>query len=247
VYLFGILAFFSILNVMGCAPRVVGVLTLPDAPDEVAAQASTPEQPAACPPVQSDPESLTGNVQPETPASPEFNTAFFLTPDYSRSLTNDEYVAATLPESEPAPSSQSLEEVDAVPSISDIVLAQYADWRGVRYRAGGSDSRGVDCSGLVHAVFRDAFDMDVPRTSTELSRMGEAVPKGDIRPGDLLYFIDRGRKHIGVAVNATEFLHSSRRKGVMLSKFDGYWTPRLLRVRRILDDNAPAVSPPKGG
>lgn len=247
LYLLGILAFLSILNIMGCAPRAVGVLTLPDAPEEVATQASTPEQPASSPSVQSGPESVTGNVQPETPAKPEYHYSFFLTPDFSRSLTSDEYLAATLPESEPAPLSQGLEEVDAVPSISDIVLAQYADWRGVRYRAGGSDSRGVDCSGLVHAVFRDAFDMDVPRTSTELSRMGEAVPKGEIRPGDLLYFIDRGRKHVGVAVNATEFLHSSRRKGVILSKFDGYWTPRLLRVRRILDDNAPQVSPPKGG
>jgi len=247
LYLFGIFVVLSIFNVMGCSPRAVGVLTLPEAPDEVAEQEPAPEQPAACPPVQSQLESSTSDAQPAALARLEYHSALSLPPEFSRTLAHDEDSAAMLPEHESTPASQSLEEVEAVPSISEIVLAQYADWRGVRYRAGGSDSRGVDCSGLVHAVFKDAFDMDVPRTSTELSRMGEAVPKGDIRPGDLLYFIDRGRKHVGVAVNSTEFLHSSRRKGVILSKFDEYWTPRLLRVRRILNENSTPVSPPKGG
>jgi cell wall-associated NlpC family hydrolase len=246
-YLSNIFAFFIFLSLVGCAPRAVGVLTMPEAPDEVVQQEPAPEESAACPPVQSGPADGAMDAQRVAPSSFEYYSALSLTPDFSRDLTHDADYATVLSEPEPAPSFQSLEEVSAVPSISEIVLAQYDDWRGVRYRAGGSDSRGVDCSGLVHAVFKDAFDMDVPRTSTELSRLGESVPKEDIRPGDLLYFIDRGRKHVGVAVNATEFLHSSRRKGVILSKFDGYWAPRLMRVRRILNETVPQVSPPKGG
>jgi cell wall-associated NlpC family hydrolase len=144
-------------------------------------------------------------------------------------------------------SSDTLEEIEPVPSISDIVLTQYADWRGVRYRSGGTDYRGVDCSGLVQAVFKDAFEMDLPRTSGEQAKLGEAVPRDEIQPGDLLYFIDRGRKHVGVAVNENEFLHASRKKGVVLSKFDKYWTPRLKHVRRLLDGNEPAAHRPNGG
>lgn len=140
-----------------------------------------------------------------------------------------------------------LESVQEVPSVGDVVLAQYEDWRGVRYRPGGSDYRGVDCSGLVQAIFRDAFEVDLPRSSSDQAQLGESVAKGDIRPGDLLYFIDRGRKHVGVAVNDQEFVHASRRKGVMLSKFDGYWSKRLIRVRRILDDKNQDALMRKGG
>jgi lipoprotein Spr len=144
-------------------------------------------------------------------------------------------------------SSESYEDIDDVPSISDVVMSQYDDWRGVRYRPGGSDYRGVDCSGLVQAIFRDAFEMDLPRTSIEQSKMGEAVARGEIQPGDLLYFVDRGRKHVGVAVNENQFVHASRKKGVILSKFDKYWTPRLLRIRRLLDEKDRNVFAPKGG
>lgn len=144
-------------------------------------------------------------------------------------------------------SSESYEDIDDVPSISDVVMSQYDDWRGVRYRPGGSDYRGVDCSGLVQAIFRDAFEMDLPRTSIEQSKMGEAVARGEIQPGDLLYFVDRGRKHVGVAVNENQFVHASRKKGVILSKFDKYWTPRLIRIRRLLDEKERNAFAPKGG
>jgi lipoprotein Spr len=144
-------------------------------------------------------------------------------------------------------SDEGLETVEEVPSISDIVLAQYEDWRGVRYRSGGTDYRGVDCSGLVQAIFRDAFEVDLPRSSSEQARLGESVPRGDIRPGDLLYFIDRGRKHVGVAVNDREFVHASRRKGVIISKFEGYWSKRLIRIRRILDEKEQDALVRRGG
>jgi lipoprotein Spr len=48
-------------------------------------------------------------------------------------------------------------------------------------------------------------------------------------------------------VNEHEFLHASRKKGVILSKFDKYWKPRLKRVRRILDENEIVVPRPSGG
>ncbi len=139
------------------------------------------------------------------------------------------------------------DEIEPVPPIRDIVLAQYEDWRGVRYRFGGTDYRGVDCSALVQAIFKDAFEMDLPRTSAEQAKLGEAVSRDEIQPGDLLYFLDRGRNHVGVAVNENEFLHASRKKGVTLSKFDKYWTPRLKRVRRILDSDEQLVVRPSGG
>lgn len=169
--------------------------------------------------------------------------------DYSALLTrdNDFFATSSHEHDQDASLADDLDDIDPVPSIKDIVLAQYEDWQGVRYRSGGTDYRGVDCSGLVQAIFRDAFEVELPRTSREQARLGEAVSQSDIQPGDLLYFIDRGRNHVGVAVNGHEFLHASRKKGVTLSKFDKYWKPRLKRVRRILDENEIPSPRPHGG
>ena len=185
--------------------------------------------------------------QPEERQDADFHPMRHREFDYGSLLTRDNDFFATADDySGTDQSAEDAEHAQEVPSISDIVLAQYEDWRGVRYRMGGTDYRGVDCSALVQAIFRDAFEMDLPRTSCEQAKLGEAVPRDDIQPGDLLYFIDRGRRHIGVAVNEDEFLHASRKNGVTLSKFDKYWKPRLKRVRRVLTPEQSTFAPSGG-
>jgi hypothetical protein len=124
---------------------------------------------------------------------------------------------------------------DAVsPSVSDILLSQFQSWKGVRHRIGGIDRQGVDCSGLVQTVFREAFRMDLPRTSRDQSQVGQRVDALEMRPGDLVYFTDKGGDHIGVIVTGRTFLHASASLGVTLSTLDAYWWPRLKRVQRVL-------------
>ena len=183
-------------------------------------------QPPACPPAAELP------VVSDPP--PQRETDFFSSGEGS-GLLDGMSLAPAYENSGHEPDPEALEAVEAVPSVRDVVLAQYEDWRGVKYRYGGTDYRGVDCSALVQAIFRDAFAMELPRTSREQARLGDSVPREEIRAGDLLYFVDRGRRHIGVAVNDTEFVHASRIKGVTISSFKGYWSKRLVRVRRILD------------
>jgi len=119
-------------------------------------------------------------------------------------------------------------------SVSDILMSQFKVWKGVRHRVGGTDRRGVDCSGLVQAIFREAFQVELPRTSRDQSRMGQSVEAREMRPGDLVYFLDKGGDHIGVVVADRTFLHASASRGVTLSTLDAYWWPRLRRVQRVL-------------
>lgn len=132
----------------------------------------------------------------------------------------------TVPPSVTAPSSK--------PRVSHLLLEQYQAWKGVPHRVGGTDRRGVDCSGLMWAVFHDAFQLDLPRTSREQSRLGVTVSLADAKPGDLIFFDDKGGDHIGVIVENRTFLHSSSARGVILSELDAYWLPRIRRVQRIL-------------
>jgi cell wall-associated NlpC family hydrolase len=120
------------------------------------------------------------------------------------------------------------------PSVSEILLSQFQAWKGVRHRVGGTDRHGVDCSGLVQVVFREAFQVDLPRTSREQSLAGRPVETRDLRPGDLVYFLDKRGDHIGVIVSDRTFMHASASQGVILSTLDGYWWPRLKRVQRVL-------------
>lgn len=54
---------------------------------------------------------------------------------------------------------------------------------GIHYRRGGnSPEHGLDCSGLVRYVFKQSNDIDLPRTSVEMSRVGEQIDKKTSSP-----------------------------------------------------------------
>jgi len=132
------------------------------------------------------------------------------------------------------PSGDLSHHLSSSPMVSEILMFRFQDWKGVRHRIGGTDREGVDCSGLIQAVFREAFNVDLPRTSRDQILMGQKVEVGDMRPGDLVYFLDKGGDHIGVIVEGRTFMHASASQGVILSTLDSYWWPRLRRVQRVL-------------
>ena len=127
------------------------------------------------------------------------------------------------------------------PGVTETLLASYEAWKGVPHRIGGTDRRGVDCSGLMQIVFRESFALELPRTSRAQSRLGQSVPPADMRPGDLVYFIDKRGDHIGVVIERGRFLHASSTVGVTVSQFDAYWWPRLKRVQRVLPPSLTAA------
>ena len=139
------------------------------------------------------------------------------------------------------PSAPPVQQPVRQPAVKETLLASYEAWKGVPHRIGGTDRRGVDCSGLMQAVFREAFALELPRTSREQSRLGQNVPPADMRPGDLVYFIDKRGDHIGVVVERGRFLHASSPVGVTVSEFDAYWWPRLKRVQRVLPPSLTAA------
>ncbi len=109
---------------------------------------------------------------------------------------------------------------------------------GIHYRRGGSSpENGLGCSGLVRYVFRAAHGTELPRTSVEISRMGESVDKKDLQPGDLVFFntLRRTFSHVGIYLGDNKFIHAPSSGGaVRIESMDlAYWKARFNGARRI--------------
>lgn len=109
---------------------------------------------------------------------------------------------------------------------------------GINYRYGGvSPETGLDCSGLVRYVFREAWGADLPRTAAEISRIGRKIDKVDLRPGDLVFYntLRSSFSHVGIYLGDRKFIHSSSTGGrVRIDDMDmAYWKKRFNGARRI--------------
>lgn len=109
-------------------------------------------------------------------------------------------------------------------------------WRGTPHRMGGRDRRGVDCSGLVQRMYQDLFDIQLPRTARQQSTSGLRVKRRDLKPGDLVFFNPPGKlDHVGIYLGRGDFVHTSSKKGVTVSRMDSsYWKKHFWTARRIL-------------
>ena len=114
--------------------------------------------------------------------------------------------------------------------------AQYKLYKGVKYKYGGMDKNGFDCSGYVNTVYRDAFKIQLPRTTKDIAKVGRKVSKSNLKIGDLVFFRPTRRyRHVGIYMGNNEFMHSSTSKGIMKSKLDNtYWNKKYRYARRIL-------------
>lgn len=112
-------------------------------------------------------------------------------------------------------------------------------WLGTPYRWGADRvGYGTDCSGFTRALFRQAFEVPLPRVSRDQYRLGVPVRERDLRPGDLVFFDfkDLGRvTHVGVYVGDQEFAHASFSRGVVKDQLRARWCRRAyVGARRVL-------------
>ena len=135
----------------------------------------------------------------------------------------------------PAPVSKSEPVPAPRKSVKASIYAQYREWKGTRYRLGGMSKRGVDCSALVYLTYRDHMGIKLPRTTEYQVLAGEAVTRGQLRAGDLVFFkTGRRDRHVGIYIEDGKFFHASTSRGVTISKLsDYYWKNRYWRARRL--------------
>lgn len=113
---------------------------------------------------------------------------------------------------------------------------------GIKYKAGGTNRSGFDCSGLVYTTF-ESENIKLPRSSYEQAKIGKVIPLNDAKKGDLIFFkTNKSRQinHVGLIteVNSDEikFVHSSTSKGVIISSTkEPYYKNSFEQVNRIIE------------
>lgn len=80
---------------------------------------------------------------------------------------------------------------DPLPPTGASLVATARLFLGLPYLWGGTSGYGFDCSGFVHLVYR-AHGIVVPRDADPQSKVGMAVSRASLQPGDLIFFASGG-------------------------------------------------------
>jgi cell wall-associated NlpC family hydrolase len=109
----------------------------------------------------------------------------------------------------------------------DAILRSAQRLMGTPYVFGGESAKGIDCSGLVYLVFKEATGRTVPRTVDTLGPWVLLIPRQELKAGDLVFFnlnstsstASRGSSpskatlaaadHVGIYAGDNEFYHAA--------------------------------------
>jgi cell wall-associated NlpC family hydrolase len=115
---------------------------------------------------------------------------------------------------------------------------QYNRWKGTPYEIGGLNKNGIDCSGFVQVTFREAFGIQLPRSTEDLSETGRTIAKHELSAGDLVFFkTGFGKQHVGIYMGDEQFIHASTSNGVMKSSLNNpYWIQHYWKSIRLFSN-----------
>ena len=120
------------------------------------------------------------------------------------------------------------------------VIAYAESFLGTKHKMGGTDKKGIDCSGLVFTT-HSKFAVQLARSSQEQARYGKVIPTFDeLQRGDLVFYYNSYKTsnfitHTGIYLGKGKFIHTSSSKGVVISNVNDkyYWGERFLFGTRL--------------
>jgi cell wall-associated NlpC family hydrolase len=120
----------------------------------------------------------------------------------------------------------------APPSQYGGVVGIAMRYLGVPYVWGGSSPSGFDCSGFVMYVYAQV-GVSLPHYTGAQWNVGVPVSRGDLQPGDLVFFDGLG--HVGIYIGGGQFIHAPHTGTVVqVSSMTGWYDATYDGARRIL-------------
>ena len=124
----------------------------------------------------------------------------------------------------------------------ELVIKEAENFLGVQYVLGGKSKSGIDCSGLTQMVYKNAFNIILPKHSWDQKEIGKKINLKNIKTGDLIFLIkkENSHKHIGIVEKnkSVNLIHASlEKKKVVRQKldevFEGY---DFVEARRVAEN-----------
>jgi cell wall-associated NlpC family hydrolase len=163
------------------------------------------------------------------------------------------YTLQNWPESLVPPPSAALEVPPPPPAVSNCqsctspLIARAYSLIGTRYQLGGTTPEtGFDCSGFTRYIYETAAGYRLPPSAPLQYNFARGLPvdKGELAPGDLVFFRTPRGWHVGMYVGENSFIHApNHRRTVSVSSLgEVYWQRAYRGARRIpLAESAPAT------
>lgn len=115
---------------------------------------------------------------------------------------------------------------------------------GAKYILGAKSAAATDCSGFTQMVYKNVFDIILPKHSWDQKRVGVAVPRTEVETGDLVFMTnkEKGTKHVGIWEKSGEggnIIHAScaDKKVVWQTADEVFEKYKLVEARRIVKNN----------
>ena len=155
----------------------------------------------------------------------------------SRSADERQEVQVTESETQ----SEQVVQMAPVASSKGQEVVNYAkQYLGCKYVYGGSGPSTFDCSGFTMYVYKH-FGISLIHSARAQSKNGTYVAKGDLQPGDLVFFKDYetmdGIGHCGIYIGDGNFIHASSGTGYCVkisTLLSGSYNTRYETARRLI-------------
>jgi cell wall-associated NlpC family hydrolase len=96
----------------------------------------------------------------------------------------------------------------AAPISSNSIVAYAYNFIGTKYVYGANGPDAFDCSGFTKYVFAH-FGVTLNRVASDQASQGQAVGRGDLEPGDLVFFgSSNDISHVGIYVGNDCYIHA---------------------------------------
>lgn len=128
----------------------------------------------------------------------------------------------------------------------------WAQYQRIPYADNGRDLRGCDCWGLLCIIYRDFFDIELPKYAgvhtTNIREVVRAISSGYVQPewidvpreqlriGDAVVMALVGKKlaaHVGIYIGKNQMIHAEHGSGVCIVNLQDYTVrERIIAYRR---------------
>jgi len=110
----------------------------------------------------------------------------------------------------------------------------------IDYRFGGKNPEsGLDCSGMVSYIYRNALGIELPPNAARIAEIGREIEPVRLAPGDLVFFNTTGQafSHVGIYLGDDRFIHAPSGNGkIKISSLKAAYYARRLEAARTFFD-----------